>query len=235
MRFHCQIILILALIICSCEPTDNNAYSYNQELRMVSIAYLRSLYDGNVSVVSENIAVEGYLVSSDSEGNFYHTMVFQDASGGIELAVDLDDSYQYYSMGDAYTICCQGLYLGTNGNNVKLGGYTGYYYVGEIEEDMLVSYISEQSSSGEQMCELQMLTLAEISDFYLSCYVCLYDVSYLEGRLYDKSGQSISLEVSEYASFYGLIPEGDCEVCGIIGKKDNEYFIQPSVSSDIIY
>lgn len=226
--------VLFLLLFISCAHTDNNPYDDNSQLEIVSVAYLRSLYSGSVSVIESNIAIETTLVSSDAEGNFYHSLVFADDTGGIEIAVDMDDSFKSFSYFQDYTIYCKGLYLGANGNDVKLGSYTGFYYVSDIDESLLQSYIVSSVDTNLPY-SIDKLTMAEITDRHMSCLVMLSGVSLRDEVLSDGNGNMMNLRISDYAKFSVSDSVDNCTIMGVVSKSEGMYNITPTSNSDIIY
>ncbi|MGB4742029.1 MAG: DUF5689 domain-containing protein, partial [Flavobacteriaceae bacterium] len=50
-----------------------------EKIQLVSIDYVKGLYNGQVTLIESNLAVKGYVSSSDATGNFYKEFYIQDA------------------------------------------------------------------------------------------------------------------------------------------------------------
>lgn len=85
------------------------------------IAALKSRCTGEQAAVTEDITVEGVVTGNDLYGEFYKTLVVEDTSGGISIAVDATELYVDYPVGTAVTIHCNGLFLCDYGGKVMLG------------------------------------------------------------------------------------------------------------------
>ncbi len=138
------ILVILFVVLCGCTSDGNNPYSPTQEQTLVSIAYLNSLYDGSVTRITDNIYIEGYLISSDSEGNNYHSLCFEDGTAGVELRVDLDNSFLYFTTFSLYRLFVEGLYISSSGGHICLGASSGDYYVEDLSQVQISGIISHQ-------------------------------------------------------------------------------------------
>lgn len=73
-------------------------------------------------VSDEDIIIKGIVIGDDRSGNLYKTMVIQDATGGIQVLVDLNNFYNSYPIGREVFIKCNGLYLSDYAGLIQLGG-----------------------------------------------------------------------------------------------------------------
>ncbi len=235
------VLIICLLLLASCSSEDNNPYNPSGEQTYVSIAYLRSLYSGSVVRIADDLYIEAYLVSNDSEGNNYHTLSFQDSSQGIDIKVDLDDSQQYFTTFNCYRISVQGLCVGGSSDNVSLGISTGYYYVEDIPEDVFSGCITDVYGDVYDSATADVIDVSLLKDSYLGRYVMLSNVSYSydEGHYLTclTTQRRILLDVSTYADFHDALTQqsGTCAVLGVVGKSDGEYSIRPSFASDVCF
>lgn len=120
--------LVCALLLGGCQ-------SPLEEGRSVSIGYLRGLYDGYPRLITDDLVIEGEVVSSDRYGALPGQLVLQDATGGITVLIDASRLYKTFAMGDRVRVWCRGLTLGGYGGSVRLGG--------ESERDWQVGHLSE--------------------------------------------------------------------------------------------
>ena len=118
-----------------------------------TIADIKNLYDGDGvdSIALRNappFIVKAVVVSSDEGGNFYKSMVVQDSTGAISIAINKTGLYTEYQVGQIVYIKCNGLCVDMYGKgNPKLGYYRmGWIYqdgVGQINANFLDDYISK--------------------------------------------------------------------------------------------
>lgn len=114
-----------------------------------TIAELKSVYPGTLVKLTDttfynrdSILIEGIVISDDKDGNFYKTIVIEDATGGIELKLDKTTLYNDYRRGQRVIIYCNELYLGDYGGLIQLGStYTEneYQQIGGIEGDVMIN------------------------------------------------------------------------------------------------
>jgi hypothetical protein len=109
---------ILTLSSCK-KPFDPAA---EPVARPVSIHYLKTLYVNRPLRITDELTVEGRVVSSDTAGNFRWTLVVEDATGGIEVKVGLSPYGETYPVGQTVRVKCAGLRLGDYGRTIQLGG-----------------------------------------------------------------------------------------------------------------
>ena len=102
---------------------------------LMTISHVKSLFvDGEVTLIESNIAVKGYVVSSDMTGNFYKEFYMQDEpenpTAGIKVVLNQVDSYNQFNIGREVYIKLQNLYIGeTNSGDgvVAIGGSVNQY------------------------------------------------------------------------------------------------------------
>lgn len=87
---------------------------------------VKSLYEGEVIQIQQDLVIEGYIVSSDQAGNFFSTLHIQDdpinPTMGFQVEIDLRDSYLFYELGSKVYVKLKGLYFGKSKGVYKLGG-----------------------------------------------------------------------------------------------------------------
>lgn len=87
-----------------------------------SIQELKDLYTGTIVQITDDVIVEGIVVADDRSGNFYKTLVIQDATAGISIRMDRTNLFTDYPIGRKVYIRCKGLYIGAYRNLIQLGG-----------------------------------------------------------------------------------------------------------------
>lgn len=95
----------------------------------ISIAALKQMYYdvyspstiGQGVVITDEIAIEGKVVSDDEAGNVYKSIYIQDASGAIEIKLGTYSNYLRYAAGQTVYVKCKGLTLGNYRYNLSIG------------------------------------------------------------------------------------------------------------------
>ncbi len=223
----------------------------NGDVDLMTISQVKSFFvDGEVTLIESNIAVKGYVVSSDMTGNFYKEFYMQDApenpTAGIKVVLNQVDSYNQFNIGREVYIKLQNLYIGetNSGDGVTAIGGGANQYGNEIEEitgNMATSSILRSSMTSE-IIPLS-LNLSQINDSYIGTFVSAQDVQFpntLSGLTYvnpydDYDTQrdlescvdsgSIKVETSAYASFQdNVLPtQGSGTLSGIVTKSYDGY------------
>ena len=103
----------------------------NNQIELKSLKDLKNLYTTGsdpLKIVSD-IAVKGYVVSSDAKGNYFREFYIQDApenpTAGIKVTVNLTNSYNKFNLGREVYIRLKNLYIGeTNSGDgvIAIGG-----------------------------------------------------------------------------------------------------------------
>ena len=89
----------------------------NGSFSEISIANLKGLLvNGQVTQITSDIYVKGYVTSSDQTGNFFKEFFIQDAptnaTAAIKVVTEFVDSYNKFNIGREVYIRLKGLYIG---------------------------------------------------------------------------------------------------------------------------
>lgn len=201
-----------------------------------TIADLKALYTGTLTPVAQDMLIGGVVIADDRSGNFFRSLIIQDASGGIEIRINLTNAYNYYPVGREVFIQCNGLVLGNYNGVMQLGGYIyeedGAPQLGDIID--VRDRLQIGQSVGEPAPMVRTISeLNQINPATISTLVKLENVEFTTtdrgkpfadafGRtsvnrtITDCSGNSIVLRSSGYATFASdLTPEGNGEVVAV--------------------
>lgn len=89
---------------------------------------------------------DGYIVSSDAQGNFYKTISFQDKTVnptvGLQIEVDKASNFADYPVGAHIRINAKGLRLGLDRGSIKLGSEDPNFAIGRIPQALVGRYVS---------------------------------------------------------------------------------------------
>lgn len=132
-------VVILSIASCVKEkfsnPTITNADPAGVAATM-TIAQFKALYCGGSRgnaldsivpvLVKDSIILSGVINGDDRSGNIYKTLIFQDATGGLEVTVDQSDLYNTYPVGTRIFVKCKGMYLFNYAGTLELGSYINY-------------------------------------------------------------------------------------------------------------
>lgn len=186
--------------------------------------------NGTITIAEDQI-IDGYVVSSDENGNFYKTISFQDSpenpTVGLQIEVNRSLNYIDFPVGTHIRINTKGLVLGTDRGVVKLGSTDPEYAIGRISENQLGNHISVVCKDGKAdiatLVPLELNSLVEARSMrHINKLVSVSKVQFsdadvlgIEGvksylnfpkvdtnrELVDANGGTVILRTSQYASF----------------------------------
>lgn len=118
------------VLLCACikdRTFDSPESSCVSELiTNTTYAEVRALYTDETIQIQEDLIIEGYVISSDIEGNFFSVLHFQNnpvnPTEGFQIEIDVRDTHLFYPVGSKIYIKLKGLYLGKSKDVFKIGG-----------------------------------------------------------------------------------------------------------------
>ncbi len=201
------------------------------------LQFIYDQYQGNVVKIIEDIVFEGFVISSDESGNFFNTIHVQNKASnptmGIQVEVDLRDSYLRFSPGDKVYIYLKGLYIGTTKGILKLGSaYTsfGNLAVGRIPAHAIGRHIKKSCDSKAELAPFRT-TIEDLEFQNANTLISLENVEFSKEELgqpyavseemtkrtlMDCNDQQLPLLNSGYADFsQEILPDGMGTITGI--------------------
>ncbi len=168
------------LALVACRSTSDLPGPDDGEEQTVSIAYLKTLYRGASTLIDSEIRIEGAVISSDDQGNFYHTLLVDDGTGGIEVKLAMDQIFKQFRVHSHVTVRCNGLWLGSYGGTLQLGAQPfGEYEVEPLGQAQAAEHLScDNEFCGEVLPTI--LTFSELSLQHISTFVAFEGVSFVE-------------------------------------------------------
>lgn len=218
----------------------------NSDYSEISISNLRGLFVNNeVTEITSNIYVKGYVTSSDKSGNFYKEFFIQDSpsnpTSAIKIITEFTDSYNKYNFGREVYINLNGLFIGEvrSGDGVIAIGGAGN--VDNEVENLSVSQTDKmvlRSATSEEIVPLS-LKFSEINDGHVGMFIIVNNAQFpssLAGKTYvdaddqfdtqrslescDGFGYSnFILETSAFADFgFMVIPDAGGSISAVVSK-----------------
>jgi hypothetical protein len=220
-------------------------------VQLKTITEVRTLFDQYEAIQFESeIAVKGYVSSSDQTGNFYKEFFIQDdptnPTATLKIVLNQVDTYNQFNMGREVFIYLKDLYIGetnTGDDVVTIGGQFD-----DFDNDILAITTNQiqdhlfRSDVTEMILPVE-LNVSEITESHIGMYVKLINVQFpinLTGQPYvdptddfDSQRSILScddssvfpLESSSFANFSDItLPtDGKGSISGIINKTYNGY------------
>lgn len=243
-------IIILSLIIATtlfgCVADDefdapdlsglcNNSITANKEISNLSSISNPTLY-------TADDVIEGYVVSSDEDGNFYKSISIQKEDGSIGFTVPVDQTnlHNEYRPGTKVTVKLKDRYVGRSNSMITIGnlfeGSVGR--IGATEYKNVIFRKCGDTRTDDQLVKVR--TIAEAAqNQYLNTLIEIQNVQFSDASLNKKffdislnniggatnhdllqiGGGSVVVRVSEFASFANKpIPSGNGKIRGIMTK-----------------
>ena len=218
-------------------------------------AEVKSLYADQTLQIQQDLIIEGYVTSSDEDGNFFSVLHFQDSpenpSEGFEIAFDLRDSHLFYPVGSKILIRLKGLYLGKSKDVFKIGGvFTSFgnlsvgrlpstvvddhiivtcdQIVGIEPRSISLSDIPKNLTNTLVRFESLEVTDAEVGEIFA------FDREETERTLTDCDDNEIILVNSGFSEFQSeLLPQNNGSITGILLRENEEYRLAIRTLGDI--
>ncbi|WP_326981350.1 DUF5689 domain-containing protein [Chryseobacterium sp. MYb264] len=147
---------------------------------------------GFVLITTDQI-FDGYVVSSDENGNFYKTISFQDSPDnptvGLQIEVDKSSNYADFPVGAHIRINAKGLRVGTDRGVVKIGSVDPTYAIGRIPSSLVSRYVAGVcNGNGLEVVNIKPVELPNLaaakSEQYINMLVKVPNVQFALGDLY---------------------------------------------------
>lgn len=237
--------LLAALLLASCDKSSEPRFG--QTGRISSIVALKALCEGESAEIRHDIAIRGRVTGNDRYGEFYKTLVVEDAGGGISIAVDRNDLWADYPFGCEVTVRCNGLTLRDYGGKIVLGTTPGTDYAGgagRIPEGDLPRYLTVGPFDGVQT-RPRRLSIPDIDLRHTDTYVRLDDVRFTdagdwcdtdpetlrtiatEHTIEDAAGNTLSVRVAGTCLYAKEpVPSGTGTLCGIVDCFNGKFSLR---------
>ncbi len=252
--------VFITVCFCGCVKSRNYEQLSNDCISdlMANATFLevKSLYKGDTFQIQEDLIIEGYVVSSDVDGNFFSVLYFQDSpmnpTEGFQIEIDVRDSHLFYPTGTKIGIKLKGLYLGKSKDVFKLGAtFTsfGNVSVGRVPAAIVDEHVFRICNEEKMMEEPTLVSIANINKELTNTLVKLTDVEFKEeelGKTYAEEGvetervltdcndNEIVVVNSGYSDFQAqILPEGRGDLIGVLLRENDEYRISIRSTSDI--
>lgn len=233
--------ILLTLVLFGCIRSDDwkpPVTFCNSDIKAnTTFQRVYDLYQGTTTKILQDLILEAYVISSDEMGNFFNTLHVQDKAiiptAGIQIEIELRDSYLRFSPGDKVYLHLKGLYLGRSKGIFALGSaYTsfGNLILSRIPAHAISKHI-EKSCDKQAAVVPMVTTIGDIEFQHANTLITIENLEFSEeelGQSYavaeeiskrilvDCMDQQLLLRTSGYADFsQKLVPEGMGAITGI--------------------
>ncbi|MDE6861987.1 MAG: hypothetical protein K2J31_04490, partial [Alistipes sp.] len=137
-RIVATLAVAMSFTACYDSPTTP-ATSVRLPAANCNVSTLRELYDGRTRVLDTDLTIVGRVTTSDSQSNFYKSLVIEDDSGAVEIMAGITDISTTYPIGVALAVSLKGCALGQSYGVMQIGrqptpqsGYATDYFASKI-------------------------------------------------------------------------------------------------------
>lgn len=245
-KIFCYAALLVLLTACvrktDIDDDGDDPSGDNGIENVVTVAYLKTLYNYQPRLITEDISVEGIITANDRYGNLRYSVVVEDATGAIEIKLGGRQLFVDFPVRYKMLVRCQGLTLGNYGGMKSLGTASAdpAYDNGFIPESSR-NYYFDITPKEDKPVPLEIF-LGSITDRDVSRYVCIENVQFeetgvlwcdkgLDGNavstdrhLVNPAGDRLIVRTNASASFaLESLPSGRGYIEGILGVFNGQY------------
>lgn len=215
-----------------------------EEGQVTTVTALKNLFlqEGETVDLSDSTQyVEGYVISSDEEGNWFEEIIIQnsptDPTAGLRILIDESPLFTYYEVGRKIYVKLEGLHLGESNGVLTLGVTENFEKIPAASQ---FDYI-ERSTVVETIVPVET-TIADFSEDLENIFIQLTDVQFAKGEVVDQSftyageasdefdgertifscstDQTAIVSTSTFASFKSvLLPTGRGTITGVLTRN----------------
>lgn len=245
-----SLVILLALVVGLVGCVDNEfdqpdgAQGIDDSL-IIPVSEAIAYLDQGDHTFTDSVFVKGVVTANDESGNFYKTLIFQDASGAMNIALDQNELNAAYPEGNTVYVLLQGLTIARNAGTPQLGLNVVDGRVQRVPDALVSQHVIAGGKSTDPVEPLEM-TISEFeanNDKYLNKLVRLVNVEISDneaGLTYatpeDETGQradnrtvvdcddnKIILRNSDFSNFAGeIMPQGNGTLVAIASKFNND-------------
>ena len=238
-------LLVIVLLLTACNEETTLPSSEFEEPDLESTMTLRtfknSISEDTPEKIDSDIILEGYVISSDEEGNFYNTLVIVDEEGrgGLKVNIDYSGLFGLFPLGQKIYVKLKGLTAQWVYDGLEIGLETSSEDLTDAIPSSLISeYVVRSSQEIILESLIQEKTIETVSNDDINSLIQLNEVEFLSSsfgypfhseseaigsgtnrNLNDEEGNKLVARISKYASFSDfLIPSTNGTITGVLQK-----------------
>lgn len=257
--------MILVLESCANDATEIPKLVCNQPDFTVNktVANIKETSAEIVAQYPYDDVIEGYVVSSDENGNFFKTISFQTLatattpSVGFSVPIDATNLYVDFRIGNKVYVKLKDQYTDLYYGGLRIGSlYVNAFNqggVGRLSQNDYKKVLNASCTNVKEEQLVRSIGLGEINDSHLNTLIELSNVQFTEpaiGRHYyeeandvggatnwnlvDKSGNQLIFRSSSFADFSkSIVPNGSGKVRGVLTKYATDYQLIARKEADV--
>ncbi len=242
---------------CVIKEDFSDAQQCDDNTLIPNISYsdlFRMADEGPVQIL-EDLHVEGYVISSDLQGNFFKSIHIQEGtvpgSLGLVLETELRDSHLLYPFGSRVLLKLHGLYLDVNRGSLKVGGVTssfGSLSIGRIPSKTVNKHLIVSCEPPSEI-SVGLIRLDQLSESHLNTLVAFESVEFVDEELgkpfaepeeettrtiRNCSGTELGVLNSGYSDFSSVsLPQGNGNIKGLLLREGSKLVLKIRDTSDV--
>ncbi len=250
MKFFIKTLLPVALLLtslvfvtsCVDQEFDEPPGHVVKSNSNTTIGELLAMITNTPTKITEDIVIEGIVISDDEAGNFYKELRIQDGTGGINLSIDAVSLYSAYPVGRRVYVNCKDLYLGRSNNLPTLGGSLDGTDIQRINSGLIDRFI-EKGATGQTLVPRDV-SIADLGPDDVNTLVRLSEVEFVEGLtggtyadavtsfglnrdIANCNGDQIIVRTSGFADFAGVeMASGNGTLVAVMSIYNNDLQLQ---------
>ncbi len=199
---------------------------------------------------NEHIVIAGRVVSSDESGNIFKSVIIQDATAALTIAVNAYDLYQSYQLGQQIVVDLTDLKIGGYNGLLQLGGegtYNGAPSMTFMDPDLFAAHAQVNGLAMPERIDTALTTIPELTTAkgtvdglqkWQSRLIRIDGVSFEDAGqpfagdatanryVKDSQGNRINVRNSSYADFArDILPAGEGSIVGILSYYGSDWQI----------
>ncbi len=246
--------LLVIISINGCVDTEFDEPENTLEIKDADIVSIASVLDllssSGVELTADNLGgdpryIKATVSADDASGNFYRSLVFQDASGGISVSADQNELNAEFPEGNIIYIKLNGLYIASDAGTPRIGHSISNGRLQRIPDALVKEFLLAGGKADMDVAP----EVIELSDFlnnsaaYYNKLITITDVEFTDdflGGTYaisdgpdgpqtvntmiqDCNDREVILRNSGFSSFASrLIPAGNGSITAIPGVFNND-------------
>lgn len=233
-------------------PVGGNPITLTPNITIAELKLMHT-HPGGYDTITQDLLIGGVVVMDDRSGNYYKTLVIQDASGGIEVKFNDGYLYSQFPIGRTIYIHLKGLLLGDYngltqlyGSVIEEGGQLSSFGLTEAQ----VRAHIEKGALGAPPAP-KAIPLSELNNDLISTLIQIQDVEFITadtGKTYADAvtknsvnrtveacnGLQVLLRTSGYSNFAATkTPGGKGTITGVLGVYNGDYQLYIRDPSDV--
>lgn len=195
-----------------------------------------------------DIVIAGRVISSDKAGNVFKSIVLQDGTGAMTIAINAYDLYETYQQGQQIVVNATGLKIGGYNGLMQIGGegtYNNAPSMTQMDATLFASHAQQNGLARVERIDTFTVTIPEIIaakgsveglQKWQSQLVRIDNVSFVDAGepfagasttnryIKDKDGNQINVRNSSYADFAkAYLPEGEGSIVAILSYYGSDW------------